>query len=78
MLKKQDRQGVRTAADLERKYNFTKMMGASEGAHQINGFVSFSIDDDGNLYVITSGGGEPPVFEYDEATGNLYYITEEG
>ena len=33
MLKKQDRQGVRTAADLERKYNLTKMMGASQSTH---------------------------------------------
>lgn len=47
------------------------------GGGGANGFLSFEVDDDGNLYVVTSGDGDPPAFEYDESSGNLYYITEE-
>lgn len=82
MLKKQDRQGVRTAADLERKYDFGKIVKIAKNAQNgggdgtTTGYVSFEVDDAGNLYVCTSGDGNPPVLEYDEATGNLYYVTE--
>ena len=34
MLKKQDRQGVRTAADLERKYDFSEMMETAKNAQK--------------------------------------------
>lgn len=34
MLKKQDRQGVRTAADLERKYDFNEMMETAKNAQK--------------------------------------------
>lgn len=35
-IKKQDRHGVRTASDLERKYNFTKMEQAAGIAEEAN------------------------------------------
>lgn len=34
MLKKQDRQGVRTAADLERKYDFSEILKVAENAQK--------------------------------------------
>ena len=41
----------------------------------ISGFFTVSVDSDGNLWVTTAEGGTNP-FEYDENTGNLYYIAE--
>lgn len=43
----------------------------------VSGFISFSVNEDGNLYVHTYEDEAEPVFEYDTNTGNLYYITEE-
>lgn len=37
-------------------------------------FASFQVDEDGNLYVITSGSTNPNQFEYDETTGELHYV----
>lgn len=39
-------------------------------------FYSFEVDEDGNLYVICDDDTNPPNFEYDETTGNLYYVIE--
>lgn len=43
----------------------------------ISGFLSLGIDADGNLVAYSAEGDSAPVFEYDEETGALYYITEE-
>ena len=32
----------------------------------------------GNLYAEYPDGSAPPTFEYDQATGNLYYVTDNG
>ena len=42
----------------------------------ISGFVNFSVDGDGNLWVYYADGDTPPDFYYDDETGNLYYETE--
>lgn len=39
----------------------------------VSGMYAMSVDDDGNLYVYYTDGGTPPVFYYDEETGNLYF-----
>ena len=43
----------------------------------INGFFTLSVDADGNLYAYSSADESAPTFEYDEGTGNLYFITDE-
>lgn len=43
----------------------------------INGMFSLTVDDDGNLWVHTAEEVNASMFEYDEETGNLYYITED-
>jgi hypothetical protein len=40
-----------------------------------DGFFSLSVDQNGDLFLHTSG--ESPEFSYDEETGSLYYITED-
>ena len=42
----------------------------------VNGFFTLSVDENGDLWAHTSGDGTVPEFEYDSATGNLYFITE--
>ena len=42
----------------------------------VNGFFTMSVDENGNLYVHTTDGAEPAM-EYDETTGNLYFVTED-
>ena len=44
---------------------------------QINGFFTMSVDSDGNLYVNAADGDSAPTIEYDDETGNLYYVTED-
>lgn len=44
----------------------------------VSGFFTMTVDEKGNLYVCTSGDEDAPDFEYDETTGNLYFVTEEG
>ena len=45
----------------------------------VGGLYTLSVDADGNLYAYTADESAAPPFEYDEATGNLYYnIPEEG
>lgn len=41
-----------------------------------NGFFTLSVDAEGNLWAHTSAEGVAPTFEYDSATGDLYYVTE--
>lgn len=41
-----------------------------------NGFISLSVDPDGNLYLHTQDDSAS-LFEYDVESGNLYYITTE-
>lgn len=44
-----------------------------------SGMFSLYLDPNtGNLYAEYPDDGVPPAFEYDQATGNLYYITNEG
>lgn len=42
----------------------------------ISGLFNMAVDADGNLWVYHSDSDEAPNFEYDSATGNLYYVTE--
>lgn len=42
----------------------------------ISGLYNMSVDADGNLWVYHSDSDKAPNFEYDSATGNLYYVTE--
>ena len=37
---------------------------------------TMSVDDDGNLYVDCADDVANVTFEYDETSGNLYYVTE--
>ena len=43
-----------------------------------SGFFTLSVDSDGNLwaYLSDDGSGDNGTFEYDEESGNLYYVTE--
>lgn len=43
----------------------------------VSGFLTLSVDADGNLYAHTSAEGDAPAFEYDGNTGDLYYVTED-
>lgn len=43
----------------------------------MNGFVSFGVDADGNFYAYSADTETGPSFEYNEETGELYYITEQ-
>lgn len=42
----------------------------------VNGLFTLGVDSDGNLWCYHSEGTNPPEFEYDSDTGNLYFITE--
>lgn len=42
----------------------------------VNGLFTLGVDGDGNLWCYHSEDTDPPNFEYDSRTGNLYYITE--
>lgn len=42
----------------------------------VSGLFNMGVDSDGNLWVYHSDSDEAPDFEYDSASGNLYYITE--
>lgn len=42
------------------------------------GFFALSVDGDGNLYAHTTDEEALPEFEYDETTGDLYFVIEEG
>nr|DAP41712.1 MAG TPA: Dec protein, OB-Fold, Decoration, VIRAL PROTEIN [Caudoviricetes sp.] len=42
----------------------------------ISGLFNMAVDADGNLWVYHSDSDKAPNFEYDSATGNLYYVTE--
>ena len=41
-----------------------------------SGLFNLGVDSDGNLWVYYTDPNYPPTFEYDSATGNLYYVTE--
>ena len=41
-----------------------------------SGMFTMSVDDDGNLYVDCADDVANVTFEYDETSGNLYYVTE--
>lgn len=43
----------------------------------ISSFFTMAVDSEGNLYAYYSDADYPPEFEYDEETGNLYFITNE-
>lgn len=42
----------------------------------ISGLYNMAVDADGNLWVYHSDSDKAPNFEYDSATGDLYYVTE--
>ena len=42
----------------------------------VSGFINFSVDENGNLYVYYNDDDTPPDFYYDDETGNLYYDTD--
>ena len=41
------------------------------------GLFTLQLDSAGNLYAVYPDGTVPPQFEYDSATGNLYYVTDD-
>lgn len=43
----------------------------------VAGFFTLTVDDEGNLWAHSAEGGTVPNFEYDNATGDLYMITED-
>lgn len=43
----------------------------------ISGLFTLSGDEEGNLWAYYADGDNPPQFEYDEETGDIYYIIEE-
>lgn len=43
----------------------------------MNGFVTFSVDADGDLYASTPSDEPTEAFQYDPSTGNFYVITED-
>lgn len=47
--------------------------GESGIATQVNGLYMLSVDPAGNLYAYYDDTSTPPPFEYDAATGDLYY-----
>lgn len=42
----------------------------------VSGFFTLSVDANGNLYAVTNSEDTGMTFEYDSATGNLYYVQE--
>lgn len=42
----------------------------------VSGLFNMGVDADGNLWVYHSDSDKVPDFEYDSASGNLYYVTE--
>lgn len=42
----------------------------------VSGLFNMGVDADGNLWVYYSDSNVAPEFEYDSASGNLYYVTE--
>ena len=51
--------------------------GASGVIGTLQGLFAFEVDSNGDLYLLYEDGTTPPAFEYDSATGNLYYVIEE-
>lgn len=43
----------------------------------VSGLFTLSVDETGDLYTAYADGSTPPEFEYDAATGNVYYVTPE-
>lgn len=42
----------------------------------VSGLFNMGVDSDGNLWVYHSDSDNAPDFEYDSATGDLYYVTK--
>lgn len=42
----------------------------------VSGLFNMGVDKDGNLWVYHSDSDKVPDFEYDAASGNLYFVTE--
>lgn len=51
--------------------------GASGVVGTAEGLYAFEVESNGDLYLLYEDGTTPPTFEYDSATGNLYYVIEE-
>lgn len=51
--------------------------GASGVIGTAQGLFALEVDSNGDLYLLYEDGTTPPTFEYDSATGNLYYVIEE-
>lgn len=43
----------------------------------VSSLFALGVDADGNLYAHTSDEENGPAFEYDEETGDLYFVTED-
>lgn len=43
----------------------------------VSGFFSMRVDEGGNLWAYSSANESVPQFEYDESTGDLYFVTEQ-
>ena len=50
--------------------------GDNGASFPVSGMYSLGVDDDGNLWAYYTDPNNPPTFEYDSATGNLYYVTD--
>lgn len=42
----------------------------------VSGLFNMGVDSDGNLWVYHSDSDKVPEFQYDSASGDLYYVTE--
>lgn len=61
--------------------DFFNSLKGNTGAPGVNidirtGFISMYVDENGDLWLLTAEGADNP-FEYDEETGNLYYVMKE-
>lgn len=56
--------------------NISTTVNESYISSPISGLYNMAVDADGNLWVYHSDSDKAPNFEYDSATGNLYYVTE--
>jgi len=66
------------ATDADRDVKWVNQAAGEGISVSASGFVTFAVESDGKLYAYTADDMSVPSFEYDEATGALYYITEEG
>lgn len=54
-----------------------KTLTIKNGSKGSSGFFTLSVDSEGNLYAHTADDENPPEFEYDEESGDLYIVMGE-